>query len=379
MAKFDGIFKETPVRKAEHPRRETKWIHYTKLVDNGAQYCNEKDKDEIISLAGMIDADREVLQNLLVRRADGDTYEIISGHKRRRACAYLVEEGGKREYEFLPCTVQRLSDVQAEFQLYSSNSFHDKTDYEKMHELERMKALLEEHPEEFPHINSGRMVERLAKLLNMKRSTVGEYLTISKNLCDEGKEEFQAGRLKKSAAVAMAGLPKEKQAGLIRQGTLSHKEIREARNREPKGCGGQEPPDAGGGGSIPAAEAGTQGMGDGAGSPDPETGMHGNAARTQGMGGGAGSPDPGDAGKGSTGCGAGVPPAGIPEAGGVAPGYGIPDVRGLLAAAEADLSEWVRLGLPERGARERRIQADALRLLLGSLEGRGAGGRKRAP
>lgn len=237
MAKLDHIFDSMGAKKPEaHPRRETRWIHYTKLTDNAAQYCNEKDEDEIRALADLIDADKGVLQNLLVRKVDADEYEIIAGHKRRRACRWLAEEEGKKQYEFLPCTVECLSDVQAEFQLYSSNSHHEKTDYEKMHEIERMRELLEKHPEEFPHLKTGRMVERLAKQMGMKRTTVGEYLTIVKNLGDKGKEEFKNGSLKKSAAVELSALPKEEQEQLLEQGVTSQKEIKnykENRDSEP--------------------------------------------------------------------------------------------------------------------------------------------------
>lgn len=228
MARFDRMFSETEEMKkaAPHPKRDTKWIHYTKLVDHQAQYCNEKSSLEIESLADLIDADKCVIQNLLVRKADTDEYEIIAGHKRRRACKMLVEERGKKEYEFLPCTIEVLTDIRAEFQLYSSNRFHDKDDYEKMHELERMKYLLETYPEEFPHLQTGRMVERLAKQMNLKRSTVGEYLAIARNLGKKGKEEFQAGGLKKSAAVELAALPEEEQEELLGKGMTSHKEIK---------------------------------------------------------------------------------------------------------------------------------------------------------
>lgn len=227
MAKFEQMFHTAGVKKAEpHPRRETKWIHYTKLVDNPAQYCDEKSKSEIEALADLIEADKEVLQNLLVRKIDTDEFEIIAGHKRRRACKLLVEERGKKQYEFLPCIVKNISDVQAEFQVYSSNGFHEKNDYEKLHELERMKYLLETYPEEFPHLQTGRMVERLAKQKGMKRTTVGEYLTISKNLGPEGREEFRKGNLKKSAAVELASLPEEEQEDLLEKGMFSHKEIK---------------------------------------------------------------------------------------------------------------------------------------------------------
>ena len=227
MAKFEKIFNAAPeARKKESlPRRETKWIHYSKLKDNENQYCNEKDKAEIVALAGIIEADGMVLQNLLVRKTDADEYEIIGGHKRRRACRYLVEEEGKKQYEFLPCMIENISDVCAEFQLYSSNIHHQKDDYEIMHELERMKYLLENYPEEFPHLQTGRMVERLAKQMNMKRTTVGEYLTISKNLGEKAMEAFREGEMNKSAALEMSSLPEEEQDTLVEQGVTAQKDI----------------------------------------------------------------------------------------------------------------------------------------------------------
>ena len=227
MAKFDKMFSGSDVKKAEsHPKRETKWIHYTKLIDHPEQYCNEKSKMEIEALADLIEADNGVMQNLLVRKVAPDEYEILAGHKRRRACRLLVEERGKKEYEFLPCTVKCLSNVRAEFLLYSSNRFHDKDDYEKMRELERLKYLIETYPEEFPDLQIGRMVERLSKQMNLKRTTVGEYLTIAKNLGKKGKEEFKTGSLKQSAAVELAALPEKEQEELLEQGVVTHREIK---------------------------------------------------------------------------------------------------------------------------------------------------------
>ena len=44
MATLGAMFANTGVKKAETPpQRVTKWIHYTKLKDNAAQYCNERD------------------------------------------------------------------------------------------------------------------------------------------------------------------------------------------------------------------------------------------------------------------------------------------------------------------------------------------------
>lgn len=227
MARIDSIFKSDTKKAEQHPKRITKWIHYTKLHDNKDQYCNAPDKEAIEALADLIEADGEVLQDLLVRKIDTDEYEIVAGHKRRQACRLLVEERGKQEFAFLPCYIKNESDVRSEFRLYSTNGYHEKTEYEKMHELERMKYLLENYPEEFPQVQTGRMVERLAKLLNMKKTTVGEYLTIAKNLGDKGMEKFRSGEIKKSAAVELSGLPEEEQDHLIDQGITTHTQIKQ--------------------------------------------------------------------------------------------------------------------------------------------------------
>lgn len=203
-----------------------KMLHYTKLKDSGWQYCDEKDKEEIVHLAWLIKACKGIQQPLLVRKTDVDEYELIAGHKRRRAVRYLVEEEGETRYEFVPCIVLDASDVIAEFNVYASNGFHDKTDYEIMHELTHMKKLLEKHPEEFPHLASGRMIDKLAGQMNMKRSTVGEYLQISKNLSDKGMEAFQSGELNKSAAVAISSLSHQEQDRLLDEGVTKHKDIK---------------------------------------------------------------------------------------------------------------------------------------------------------
>lgn len=236
MAKLDSMFEDIKVGKQElHPKRVTKWIHYSKLKDNNKQYRKGKNGDEqertrkrAEQLAELIEADGEVLQDLLVRKIDTDEYEIIAGHHRAMACRILAEERGKEQYAFLPCIVRNVSDVRSEFALYSTNGYDNKTDYEIMCELEGMKHLLETYPEEFPEeLQHGRMVERLAARMNMKRTTVGEYQQISNNLGKTGMEKFRSGELKKSAAVQLSSLPETEQEKLIDAGITTHKEITE--------------------------------------------------------------------------------------------------------------------------------------------------------
>lgn len=238
MAQFEHVF-QTEVKKREaHPKRVTKWIHYTRLKDNPKQYRKGKTEEERQAirqreeaLADLIDADGEVLQDLLVRKTDTDEYEILAGHHRRNACKILVEERKKEQYAMLPCILRNVSDARAEFSLYSTNGYHNKSDYEILCELEGMKHLLETYPEEFPHLKTGRMVERLAKQLGMKKTTVGEYLAIAKNLGEKGMEAFSQGTLKKSAAVELSSLPMQEQDALLAQGKLTHKEVKAYKNQ----------------------------------------------------------------------------------------------------------------------------------------------------
>lgn len=228
MAKLGEVFKknQTEERTELHPRRTTKWIHYTKLTGNKYQYCDARDKNEIEMLADLIEADGMVLQDVLVRKTDKDEYEIIGGHKRTAACKLLVEERGKKNFEFLPCLVQDVSDVRAQFQVYSSNGHHEETPYEVMHKLEKMQYLLKNYPEEFPELQSGRMVERLAALFHMKKTTVGEYQSIAKNLSEEAMEAFQEGKLDKSAAVTLAGLDENRQQEVLAAGVTTDTAIK---------------------------------------------------------------------------------------------------------------------------------------------------------
>ena len=209
MAKLGNIFNKEEIKKEEqHPRRIIKWIHYSKLKENVEQYCPARDKEEIESLADLIQATGEVIENLSVSKLDTDEYKIIAGHKRCQACKLLVEERGLKEFAFLPCIVNNVSAVQESFRVMASNGYHTKKPYELMHEITEMEKLLREHPEEFPpSLQKGRMVERLSKKMGIARATVQEYQQISRNLLPEAMEKFKEGEIEKSAALTLARLP----------------------------------------------------------------------------------------------------------------------------------------------------------------------------
>lgn len=228
MADFNSFFKMTNVRdvKIAHPKWAVTWIHYTKLIRTRFQYADPDTMEVIYTLADAIEVEGQVLQNLVVRKSDVDQYEILAGHKRTKACQILVEERGLTQYEFLPCIIMEKNDVRAEFSVYTTNTHYEETPYQTMYRIERMKYLLENFPDQFPEVQGkGRMVEKLAQLMNKRRSMISDYQNIAHNLGEKAMERFQENAITKSAATALAGLEEEEQNALLDQGITSYKEI----------------------------------------------------------------------------------------------------------------------------------------------------------
>lgn len=234
MPKMTDMFGNKGEKKIDR-KWVTTWIHYSKLKRNPAQY-KERTEESVEELADIIEADGGVLQNLVVRKCDADQYEIVAGHRRTLACRLLAEKRNKEEYAFLPCIIRNVSDAKSRFSLVSTNGYGVKTAYETMHEIEEMLYLLENYPEEFPELQEkGRMVEKLAKRLNMSRSVISDYQNISHNLCEKGREMFREGRLNKSAAVQLSGLPEKEQEKLLEQGITKASDIKAGKKSETAG------------------------------------------------------------------------------------------------------------------------------------------------
>ncbi len=202
-------------------------ISIKNLEESKLQY-RDIPQEDVEKLADLIELDGEVLQPLLVRKAGADTYEILAGHKRYRACKYLSEVRKLEQFSMIPCYVKSMTDAQAEFAVYSTNGYNGKTDYEIMREVEGMSRLLKENPELFPEAASGRLVEKLAKIMNLSKTTVQEYKTIANNLSDEAMDKFKNNEITKESAKTLAGLSSEEQQQVIATGVTETKDIKEA-------------------------------------------------------------------------------------------------------------------------------------------------------
>ena len=81
MAKISSIFKEEPKKAELHPRRVTRWIHYTKLEDNPAQYRYGKTAEEKEAFKESVRQKEEALADLI--QADGEVLARSSGKKNK--------------------------------------------------------------------------------------------------------------------------------------------------------------------------------------------------------------------------------------------------------------------------------------------------------
>ena len=228
MPKLNSFFeKENKVEQLLTKKMHPQLISYKKLRESKFQY-REISEEDITELATLIELDGEVLQPLLVRKAGGDSYEILAGHKRFRACRYLAEERKLEQFALIPCYVKQLTDAQAEFAVYSTNGYSKKTDYQIMREVEGMSRLLKENPEAFPEAASGRLVEKLSKIMDMSKTVVQEYKTISKNLGNEAMEKFKNNEITKESAKTLASLTEEEQREVLSSGAIKTNEIKKA-------------------------------------------------------------------------------------------------------------------------------------------------------
>ncbi|MDR1060903.1 MAG: ParB N-terminal domain-containing protein [Clostridiales bacterium] len=199
-----------------------------------------------------------VLQNLVVRPAEGGKFEIIAGHRRRLACLELVAEG-KPEYAHVPCVVRAERDELKEriLLIMTNSTARELSDWEKMKQAEELHghfAALKKR-DGLP----GRVRDLVAEALSASATQVARLSAISHNLLPELAEQFRAGNIGVSAAYELSGLceaaQREAAAELREKGGLSLSDVRERKQEAaPRGAGSADAADAAGIGDAADAE-----------------------------------------------------------------------------------------------------------------------------
>lgn len=170
-----------------------------------------------------------IQQNLIVKPIDGsDTYMILAGETRWRAVNYLLE-AGELETDLIPCEVEQEGDpIRDELILIMTNSTQrERSDAEKMHEVSRLRVLLEEYKK--THTLGGTIQQAIGDMLGISKTKVGTLENIDRNLSPDLREDYEAGRINTSVANKLAGMDKPLQEEgkklLNEQGSISGTDV----------------------------------------------------------------------------------------------------------------------------------------------------------
>lgn len=205
----DMLNKDTSMAAAPVKEHTIERISYSKLVPSEDNFYSMQEIEELktaIELAG------RVLNNLVVTPLEDGKYKILSGHRRHRAVGMLLDEG-KTEYEFLPCAVEQIEDadraVREPVLLIAANSQREKTAWDKLEEVRRMRDLQRQAKAE--RGLNGRVRDLVARSLNISSSRVAKYDSILNNLISPLMEEIKADNLPISTAYELSKLNTEQQ------------------------------------------------------------------------------------------------------------------------------------------------------------------------
>lgn len=182
-----------------------------------------------------------VQENLVVREIkEGDfagEYEIIVGHKRHLAVSELAAEG--KVTEFVPCKIDYSgnSALRELILIFTNSTQRERSDYEKMHEIQRVRELLEDYARD--NDLPGRKRDIIAGILNTSKSTISRLDNIRRHIIPEFMQEYKAGKIPTATANEIAGISSERQRELWKQyeetGTIKKKEAATVKQEEKPG------------------------------------------------------------------------------------------------------------------------------------------------
>lgn len=204
--------------RADEGRAVLKYIDVEDLVPSEDNFYSMSAIDE---LAGLIELSGGVKQPGLVVPLGGGKYKLLSGHRRRLASLQLVKQG-KEAYRKMPCMVEDASrDVERDDEadelraideailLITTNGQREKTDWDKVQEATRLRALLD-RKRQFEKI-PGETRKLIAEQLGTTPAQVGRYDSIAKHLIPAFKGWLEEGKIGISVAYELSTLPEDVQ------------------------------------------------------------------------------------------------------------------------------------------------------------------------
>lgn len=219
-------------------RFRTKDISIKKLYSNDKNFYSVTDIEPLaqkILLVGLIE-NLEVVHD----PCDQGEYRITAGERRWRALKLLVEQG-YTDFEMVTCQIQTPASADEEMlRLIIANDYRNKTVTDILEEEKQLKDILQRMKQEGREIkgyklDSGRLRDVIAKMLQMPATKIAQIESINKHLIPEFAEELKEGRLTFSAAYMISGMNEETQAEMLeryRENGLTYKEVKEIKQQQ---------------------------------------------------------------------------------------------------------------------------------------------------
>lgn len=182
-------------------------IHYTKIK----RPIRNRELRRIDELAEDIREDG-LENNLLVRKIEDDAYdvELIGGERRYTAILKNIENGDMT-YEYIPCKIVTMSDIDARKRLILNNMENDPlTNAEKLEAVEELKEIYKAKKAAGENV-PGRIQTIIANEMGLKKSQVANYEKILNHGSESVRESIRKDELPIDAAVALVDLPDKDQ------------------------------------------------------------------------------------------------------------------------------------------------------------------------
>lgn len=211
--------------------KDTHKVVYLKLENISPNPSNDDiySTDGIELLSYSIE-DKGLLQPLVVRQIKNssepnrDTYEIISGHRRRLAILKILERNSPKasEFNYVPCIVRsdstlpstESSDASVSLEteeLIDGNLFNrNKTDAEKAKELAIKKEILLERKKRGDAV-AGKILEKIADEMGISLHQAKKLNAINQKASDKVKSEFDSGNISTEAAYEFSKVDEQTQ------------------------------------------------------------------------------------------------------------------------------------------------------------------------
>lgn len=213
MAKFDlkGMLSERSTKELDLPEQKTVYRNPEDLIPSEDNFYSTEDTEKLKQSIKCLG----ILQPLLIENRDGKDY-IIAGHSRRKCCLELIEEGEER-FRKVPCVYKPKIELPGEedeiirkILIIQSNTYREKSDWEKMMESLKMESLVKELREKTEL--EGKTREIVSDLIGVSSTQIGRYHSISSNLSERLMEAFRQSKLNISTAAELTGLNEKYQA-----------------------------------------------------------------------------------------------------------------------------------------------------------------------